>query len=126
MRTVWSVLDTSPPELLREIVLVDDGSDLEWMMNGRLEAEAQSISPKVRVYHIGKRVGLIRGRVYGAERALGPVLTFLDSHCECVEGWLEPLLQRIAEDPTNVVTPVIDVIGKDDFNYYGNSGQSVW
>ena len=26
MRTVWSVIDTSPPELLHEIVLIDDGS----------------------------------------------------------------------------------------------------
>jgi polypeptide N-acetylgalactosaminyltransferase len=50
-----------------------------------------------RVYHTGKRIGLIRGRVFGVERALAPVIVYLDSHCECVTGWLEPLLQRIHE-----------------------------
>ncbi|MPC46541.1 Polypeptide N-acetylgalactosaminyltransferase 5 [Portunus trituberculatus] len=30
-------------------------------------------------------------------------------------GWLEPLLDRIARDSTNVVCPVIDVISDDTF-----------
>ena len=30
-------------------------------------------------------------------------------------GWLEPLLDRIARDPTTAVCPVIDVINDDNF-----------
>ncbi|XP_026682603.1 putative polypeptide N-acetylgalactosaminyltransferase 9 isoform X1 [Diaphorina citri] len=51
----------------------------------------------------------------GARHAAGPVLTYLDSHCECAEGWLEPLLDRIARDNSTVVSPVIELIRDDDF-----------
>ncbi|XP_012282827.1 putative polypeptide N-acetylgalactosaminyltransferase 9 isoform X2 [Orussus abietinus] len=116
LRTVHSVLDRSPDRLVQEIILVDDFSDMPHLKR-QLEDYMMNY-PKVRIIRAQKREGLIRARLLGAAAAKAPVLTYLDSHCECTEGWLEPLLDRIARDPTTVVCPVIDVIDDTTLEYH--------
>uniref|UniRef100_A0A674CVG2 Polypeptide N-acetylgalactosaminyltransferase n=1 Tax=Salmo trutta TaxID=8032 RepID=A0A674CVG2_SALTR len=65
LRTVYSVLHTSPAALLTEIIMVDDASTAG----------------------------------------------------ECFHGWLEPLLARIVEEPTAVVSPEITTINLNDFTF---------
>ncbi|KAL2305890.1 hypothetical protein Nmel_003783, partial [Mimus melanotis] len=93
LRTIRSVLNRTPVHLIHEIILVDDFSDDR----------------------------LIRSRIRGADVAKAGVLTFLDSHCEVNKDWLLPLLQRIKEDPTRVVSPIIDIINLDTFAYVAAS-----
>lgn len=52
----------------------------------------------VRLIRNTKRLGVAGCRSLGAARAAGEVLVFMDSHCECQTGWLEPLLERVAQD----------------------------
>ncbi|XP_053098517.1 polypeptide N-acetylgalactosaminyltransferase 12 [Hemicordylus capensis] len=121
LRTVHSVLETSPDILLEEVILVDDYSD-KGHLKEHLENYVANLR-KVRLIRANKREGLVRARLLGASIAKGDVLTFLDCHCECHEGWLEPLLERIQEEPSAVVCPVIDVIDWNTFEYLGNAGE---
>ncbi|KAG5843264.1 hypothetical protein ANANG_G00148950 [Anguilla anguilla] len=123
LRTVHSVLNRSPPELIAEIILVDDFSDKEHL-KASLE-EYMVRMPKVRILRTKKREGLIRTRLLGAAAATGEVITFLDSHCEANVNWLPPLLDRIAQNRKSIVCPMIDVIDHDNFGYETQAGDAM-
>uniref|UniRef100_A0A8C0CCV6 Polypeptide N-acetylgalactosaminyltransferase n=1 Tax=Balaenoptera musculus TaxID=9771 RepID=A0A8C0CCV6_BALMU len=115
LRTVKSVLNRTPASLIQEIILVDDfSSDPE-------DCLLLTRIPKVKCLRNDRREGLIRSRVRGADVATAAVLTFLDSHCEVNTEWLQPMLQRVKEDHTRVVSPIIDVISLDNFAYLAAS-----
>ncbi|XP_024287569.1 polypeptide N-acetylgalactosaminyltransferase 10 isoform X2 [Oncorhynchus tshawytscha] len=123
LRTVHSVLNRSPPELIAEVILVDDFSDKEHL-KASLE-EYMVRMPKVRILRTKKREGLIRTRLLGAAAAKGEVITFLDSHCEANINWLPPLLDRIATNRKSIVCPMIDVIDHDNFGYETQAGDAM-
>ncbi|KAI1895215.1 hypothetical protein AGOR_G00104010 [Albula goreensis] len=115
LRTIKSVLLRTPSSLIQEIILVDDFStDPE-------DCQLLTQIPKVRCLRNERREGLIRSRVRGAGVASASILTFLDSHCEVNTDWLQPMLQRVKEDHTRVVSPIIDVISLDNFAYLAAS-----
>lgn len=115
LRSVHSVLNRSPPQYIKEVILVDDFSTKAYLKDALDKYMAQF--PKVRVLHLKERHGLIRARLAGAQIAKGDVLTFLDSHVECNVGWLEPLLDRIHLNRKKVACPVIEVISDKDLSY---------
>ncbi|XP_054979055.1 polypeptide N-acetylgalactosaminyltransferase 5 [Sorex araneus] len=115
LRSVHSVLNRSPPHLIKEILLVDDFSTKEYLKD-KLD-KYMSQFPKVRILRLKERHGLIRARLAGAKEATGDVLTFLDSHVECNVGWLEPLLERVYLSRKKVACPVIEVINDKDMSY---------
>ncbi|KAK1333177.1 hypothetical protein QTO34_006714 [Cnephaeus nilssonii] len=111
LRTIRSVLNRTPMNLIKEIILVDDFS------NDPGDCEELIKLPKVKCLRNDQRQGLVRSRIRGADVAQGTTLTFLDSHCEVNRDWLQPLLHRVKEDYTRVVCPVIDIINLDTFSY---------
>ncbi|XP_015926191.1 putative polypeptide N-acetylgalactosaminyltransferase 10 [Parasteatoda tepidariorum] len=116
LRTATSVLNRAPPELIKEVILVDDFSTKVELKHD-LEEYLKKHLPKVRVLRATKREGLIRARLIGARAAIGDVLIFLDSHTEANTNWLPPLLDPIAKDKKTVVCPFIDVIDYETFAY---------
>ncbi|KAJ8308667.1 hypothetical protein KUTeg_013541 [Tegillarca granosa] len=117
MRTVHSVINMSPPHLLKEVVMVDDFSSKEHLKD-RLEQYVKQFNGKVKLYRNPERMGLIRTRTRGAELSTGDVIVFLDAHCECQKNWLPPLLTRIKNSRTRMAVPIVDGIDWDNFRYH--------
>lgn len=136
------MINRSPRSLLKEIILVDDASESENLGEG-LDNYVNRLPVPTIVLRTVTRSGLIRAKLLGAKHVTvfylnfrifddsmlyvrqGQVIAFLDAHCECTEGWLEPLLARIAVDRTTVVCPIIDVISDKTFEYVPSS-EKIW
>lgn len=68
LRTVWSVLERSPPELINEIILVDDVSTMPYLKRP-LDDYIERIPFRIKLIRTTEREGLIRARLIGAEHA---------------------------------------------------------
>ncbi|KAJ8261897.1 hypothetical protein GJAV_G00159700, partial [Gymnothorax javanicus] len=116
-RAIRSIIDKTPAHLLKEIILVDDNSSNEDLM-GKLDDYITSIHEEMpglvkRVKH-KEQLGLTQARISGWKAATADVVAILDAHIEVHVEWAEPLLTRIKEDRTVVLTPVFDRVNFDD------------
>lgn len=68
LRTVWSVIDRSPIELIKEIILVDDLSTFIFLKRP-LDDYIKTIPVRMKLIRNTKREGLIRARLIGAKHA---------------------------------------------------------
>ncbi|KAJ8392022.1 hypothetical protein AAFF_G00083320 [Aldrovandia affinis] len=117
-RAIRSIIDKTPGNLLKDIILVDDNSsneDLKEQLNDYvqlLEKQNQRLR-FIRVRHT-RQMGLAQARISGWKAATADVVAILDAHIEVNVGWAEPLLARIKADRTIIVTPVFDKVNFDD------------
>ncbi|KAI0216981.1 Polypeptide N-acetylgalactosaminyltransferase 4 [Lamellibrachia satsuma] len=106
--TLGSVLAHTPAHFIREIIIIDDGSTLDYIVK---EADAYVVKlPNARMLRNGVREGVTRARRKGAALATAPVLVFLDTSVVCAQGWLEPLLQLIDSEKSAIAVPHYDSI----------------
>lgn len=124
VRTFHSVVNMTPPELLGEIVIIDDGSILadKPHLGEPLKEYIKRWNGIVKLYRNERREGLIRARSIGAEHAIEEVLVFLDAHCECGYNWLPPLIAPIARNDRLSTVPLIDVIDGNRYTFTPQAG----
>lgn len=118
IRSINSVIVKTPSQYLKEIILVDDASDLRDLQD-ELERRVKELksSKKIKILRNSKREGLIRSRVFGARNATADTLIFLDSHIEVNKDWIQPLLHLIKHNRSAIAVPIIDIINADTFIY---------
>ena len=104
MRSAISVINRAPDWLLDELILVDDLSDLSVApeLGEKLENFVKYEMKKTKLLRLRERGGLMNARTWGARAGTGEYLVFLDSHIECMERWLEPLVKRMMQHVRSV------------------------
>ncbi|CAJ1057216.1 probable polypeptide N-acetylgalactosaminyltransferase 8 [Xyrichtys novacula] len=117
-RALRSIIDRTPKELLKEIIMVDDNSSNEDLKED-LDLYVKSLMQQnpglnfIRVRHTEQK-GLAFARASGWRAATADVVAILDAHIEVHQMWVEPMLTQIKKDRTVVVSPVFDRVNFDD------------
>lgn len=78
LRTIHSVINRTPSELLHEIILVNDKSSDEELYEPLEKYVKKNFKGKVKIKNLNERKGLIVTRLEGAEIATGEVLVFFE------------------------------------------------
>lgn len=118
LRTIYSIVNRTPRKLIKEIILVDDGSQMA-DLKGNLDKYIDTHFPKglVRLIRVPERKGLIQARLTGFRNATGDVIIFFDSHMEVNIDWLQPLLVEVKKDRKTIAMGNLDYIQLDSMEY---------
>ena len=80
-----------------ELVIVDNAST-----DGTVEYLEAQTDPRLHIIFNDRNAGFAAGCNQGARAATGAVLVFLNNDTEVTPGWLEPLLEALAEPGTGI------------------------
>ncbi|CAD5219246.1 unnamed protein product [Bursaphelenchus okinawaensis] len=118
LRSIYSIINRCPKDVMKEIVLVDDASTKPELKESFEEyLRTHGLSDIVKIVRTQKREGLIRARQFGARAATKEILVFLDAHSEANYNWLPPLIEPITLDYRTVVCPFVDIVDCDTYQY---------
>lgn len=115
LRTVYSVLQMSPEKLLKEIVLVDDGSE-DKILRLAISIHANALE-KVRVVRHEVPRGLMMARQSGVEAVTADYFIILDGHMEVTPGWLQPLIYRLVQEPKAMLCSHVGAVDGQTFEF---------
>jgi glycosyltransferase involved in cell wall biosynthesis len=102
-RTLQSIYERTPASILKEIIVVDDGS------TPPLAASCADY-PDVKILRHTDRRGLIKSKTEGGNVATGDMIMFLDAHVKPEWNWAPPILKHLNLNYKRVVVPLIPIL----------------
>ena len=109
-RTVNAIDRHTPRELLKEIIIIDDGSYLD--NSTEISEFGKALKVPIKTYRNTKSIGISRCRYDGIRKAEGDVVALLDSHMEVSDLWLQPLLDILTSKPKSIAVPLVDMLNE--------------
>ncbi len=106
--TLGSVLQYTPTEIIHEILVIDDGSTLEY-----IKQDSKAFVDKIRkakILRLPNKVSIGRARMEAVKQATSEILVFLENNIICNEGWIQPLLHELESNHSAIVVPHFDNI----------------
>jgi len=120
LKTVKSVFGATPPDVLQEIIVVDDGSNPP-LAQTHFPKEVQN-QYKVRMLRHEQTDGLIGAKKTGGDAAVGDIVVFFDCHVAPQMDWHKSFLRLIGENWRRLVVPQITSLDIDTWTQKGDGG----
>lgn len=120
LKTVRSIYEATPANVLAEIIVVDDGSRPP-LAETVLTPEVQQRF-RTRVIRHPTTVGLIGAKKTGGDMATGDIIVFFDCHVAPQFRWHVAFLRLIGENRRRLVVPQITALNIDTWSQVGRGG----
>ena len=112
MRSLSAIEARTPLQLLKEVLIIDDGSKTDSSTEIRNFGQGLGL-PGINVTRNAESVGIAKCRHQGIRAATGTVIAILDSHMEVSDLWLESLLDIIYSKPRSLAVPLVHMINEN-------------
>lgn len=106
--TIQSILNQNYDQLLEEIIVIDDGSTLDYIRQD-VEKYLKTV-PKARLVQFATQQGTLKARIAAMREVKTDIVVFLEVNVICNRGWLEPLIDLLIKDHNVIALPHYDRI----------------
>lgn len=109
-QTIEAIFLSIPKHMLKEIVLVDDGSDPPL---SRYWTPGRCREWRVKLIRHEKTIGLIGSKKAGGDKATGDILVFFDCHVAPQQYWYSDFFELMKDNYRRMVVPQITHLDVD-------------
>lgn len=122
VKTVESVFKSTPPDVLLEIIVVDDGSEPP-LSKTHITPDFQQ-RYKTKVLRHKQTIGLIGTKQTGGDAAKGDIVVFFDCHVAPQPNWYKQFQRMISENYRRIVVPIITALDISTWTQQGSGGNA--